>query len=108
MFNKDARWVVEANSFEYHTLWKNYHQSKVVSWEENLSGHGVTVGFLDNRPICICLRTAKIDNKDVIFIDATSVVVDWNMINEYINKSFPSSRTIDANNFHQMITEKIK
>lgn len=108
LFNKDARWVVEANSFEYHTLWKTYLWSKTVSWEENPSGYGVTVGFLDNRPVCIFLRTAKIDNKDVIFIDATSVVVDWNMINEYINKRFPSARTIDANNFHQIITEKIK
>jgi hypothetical protein len=103
--------VVEANSFEYSCLWEKYNTE---GWDENYSGRGITVGYLDENPIFIGLRKAKIRGADILFVDATSRVVDWEIIRAWLEHNLPTDclkengclKYTDANNFHNALPRK--
>lgn len=83
--------VVEATRYEKHSLWKEYAFSKKVTWEAGLGGPMVTIGKVDGRPVVITLMVDVIDGHRVLFVDATSQVVDWTMIDEWLLQNMPSS-----------------
>lgn len=107
----DCVCAVEANRFEYMCLWEKYTKDGYI-WKENLSGRGVTVGFLDTQPVHISLNTAIVNGNKILFYTATSVVVDWHMIRAWLEKYMPdtarwndgSLRETDANNFHEAVS----
>jgi hypothetical protein len=97
-----TEYVVEANGFEYHSLWKEFN--KEYGWEENLRGHGVHVGDLAGKPVYISLRWAVVNEINMLFWYATSMVVDYGMIKEWFaNNCDPMSgdrhARCDAMNF---------
>jgi hypothetical protein len=87
---KDVVYVIEATSFEYHTLWINYHyrpqpgSNFIKDWEQINPGYLVNIGELDNRPICVNVSFAKLNGKKVIFYDAVSQVVDHVIVDKWI------------------------
>lgn len=83
--------VVEATSYEKHVLWDKLHNGKGYTWEQSLSGPIVTIGYLDKRPVCISLFVHKINDRRILFIDATSGVVDWTMIDKWLEKNLPKT-----------------
>lgn len=94
--------VVEANSFEHLSLWQKFKEK--VTWKENNSGLLFTLGKIENRPICICLNHAIINDKIVLFFEATSQLVDYIMIDEFFKTKCPHlKRYWDAQNFHNAI-----
>lgn len=102
-FVTDIFAVVEANSFERHTLWQRHaHQ---YSWEDNLSGIGYVIGTLDDRPIMLSLLTSTLGGKKILWIEPTSQVVDWKMIDEWRRFHLPKLRKWDAGNFHNVIRD---
>lgn len=84
---------VEANNFEYHALWGKYSTESECewptkyTWESNPSGMGAEVGKIDNRSVFLSLRTANVNGKKILFYEATSVLVDWDMIEKWLNKN---------------------
>jgi len=99
----DAEFLVEANSFEVMQLWKDYNDK--VEWYERYGGggFGVTVGNLDNRPVCISIQVESINGHKVLFWCATSQVVDYKMI-EALWDVYPNMwASEDANNFHNIV-----
>lgn len=72
------------------------------AWEEKSSGFNETIGFLDERPICISLHIKKIKGTKILFWHATSQLVDYAMISEWLKLNTPDNRT-DALNWHNVL-----
>ena len=106
--------VVEATSYEQLCLWKEDHDR--VKWELNPSGLMEIVGHLDDMPVCLSLTTATVDGHKLLFIDATSQVVDNRMIDKWLLETVPPSamnerdgryvNKVDAMNFHNVFRRK--
>lgn len=67
------------------------------------------VGKLNDRPVVISLNSAMIDGQKILFIDATSELVDWGIVEAWLEKNLPSSardgyriNRTDALNFHNV------
>ncbi|MBW3243299.1 hypothetical protein KUV57_11385 [Epibacterium sp. DP7N7-1] len=82
--------VVEANSFETMCLWER-HTMHGRAWEEVSTGYGATVAVLHDRPVALSLRIAIVEGQKVLFIDATSELVDWKLIDAWLEKNLPAS-----------------
>lgn len=112
-FIADVIGAVEATSFERHSLWQEY-TSTGTKWKDSGHGIGTVVGLIDDRPIFIALNTAVIDNDKVLFYEATSQLVDWVMIEEWLQKNLPDTarkkdgrvRKTDAQNFYNIFSLK--
>ncbi|MNR71784.1 hypothetical protein D3C71_24620 [compost metagenome] len=103
-----AVFVVEANSFERHALWKEHHAK--VKWEEVLSGYMATIGKLADMPVCITVNVAYLDGQLVLFYEPCSQVVDHRMVDAWLEKHVPRKwdkgtrrAKTDANNFHMCL-----
>lgn len=83
--------AVEANSFERLSLWEDYHDRRRVSWQQDAAGLLETIGFLDDRPICLSLVTAVVDGRKILFYDATSQVVDHVAIDRWLAEVLPDT-----------------
>lgn len=99
--------VVEATNFEYSKLWEAWEEKD--DWKSISGGYGVTIGRIDSRPVFISLRTAIIHGHKVLFIDPTSEVVDWKLIETWLLVNLPESamegkrvNTTDATNFRNI------
>lgn len=114
-----CEFLIEATRTEEHFLWKECVQEfKWCSDKQWEQGHGnvVRVGEIGDRPVNLTLTWNKIKGIPVCFYDCCSQVVDWKMIEEWLDKNFTRKyngrRAIcDAMNFsHCMnyIDEKIK
>lgn len=107
---------VECTPYEQLSLWKHWSNDKAespfssrVEWEEVLSGWLPTVGKLADRPVCISVNWAFIEHQPVLFWHATSIVVDYDMIDNWLKTYMPQvyvdqrQFTTDAQNFHIVI-----
>lgn len=104
--------VVEANSFETLCLWEDYHEQRKVSWEQRLDGLGETVGHLGSMPVHLSLCINTVDGHKLLFIDATSQVVDHRLIEKWLAETLPKSamrdsvpvrvNKVNAMNFHNV------
>ena len=94
---KTTKLIVEANSYERMTLWEGWVNK--AEWQQHLQGRLVTVGTYRNRPVCVSLVWATIQGKVVCFLEATSELVDWKMIDVWLKQEFPGVRKVDAMNF---------
>lgn len=107
---KDVYGIVEATSFEALTLWQYYHQEKGYSWIQNNSGWLECIGKLADREVWISPLAHIVNSKKILFVEATSSVVDWDMIEDYLKEHVPSAirengflRKENAINFHNLI-----
>ena len=104
--------AVEATREEYHSLYSRYTKEYGKSWESNSSGLFETVGYLDDRPVCISLRTAVVEGHKILFVEATSQVVDHVLIDEWLRLNIPSRdnseypNKVDVTNFHNIFPRK--
>mgnify|MGYP000878653599 FL=1 len=94
---KETKLIVEANSYERMTLWERWIDK--TEWQQHLQGRLVTVGTYHRRAVCVSLVWATIRGKAVLFLEATSELVDWKMIDAWLKKEFPDVRKVDAMNF---------
>jgi hypothetical protein len=84
--------AVEANSYEKLMLWDaNTRLTPPRIWKENNSGLLEVVGRLADMPVCIGLWTAEIDGHKILFYDATSQVVDYRMIDNWLETNLPKT-----------------
>jgi hypothetical protein len=84
--------VVDANSYESLCLWRENQELAIpLSWVQNNSGLMETVGHIDGRPVCLSLLTTRVGSRKLLFIEATSQIVDNRMIDEWLLKNLPKS-----------------
>lgn len=108
---KRTQFFVEATNHEYHSLWEKHHDEH--NWDSDGEGCMVLCGEVkingQRLPVYVDLRFAQIDGIYVCFYYGCSRVVDWDMIEKFINR-YPckydggTRRAVcDANNFHQFL-----
>ncbi len=98
--------LVEATDFERATLWDNAEGS--VTWDQLAYGWIGTIGTLDEYPVVVSFIWAKIDGRLVVFWQPTSRVVDYVMIEKWLNENCKTPKwdngqrpgKCDAANFH--------
>jgi hypothetical protein len=101
---------VEANSFEMDLLKPHYERLgwKFI-WEDVNRGVGYGIGQVDNIPVFINLRWARIDGVLVCFYTSESTIVDWRMVENWIDTNAPryasgSRLKVDAQNFFNCLS----
>jgi hypothetical protein len=99
---------VEANSFERMSLYGD-HDKAGDSWKDNTSGLGITLGMVAKMPVCISLNSAVVNDHKIIFYSATSIMVDWRMVTDWLKTYMPETafkderlNKVDAMNFHNV------
>lgn len=103
-----TKFLVEADSFSRHCLWQEWHER--VQWIDQ-NGILQTVANVEiihgdkikESPICISLLWGLIDGHLVCFWHATSITVDYQIIEDWIKKHFNPELTTDAENFHSLV-----
>jgi hypothetical protein len=109
--------VVDANSYESMCLYMENDREQKRPWKQNSSGLLETVGIVDGRPVCLSLLTNEVDGHKLLFIEATSQIVDWKMIEEWLQRSMPVTcfdgndprrrlNRTNAMNFHNVLPRK--
>lgn len=108
VFLKDVIGVVEATSYETSCLWKEYHQGRKKTWVQGLGGYLPTIGLLGDRPVVLSLLVNTVDGHPILFMEATSQVVDHQMIEDWLKRHLPATalkddgkyvNKVDSNNF---------
>lgn len=107
---KDVHGIVEANSFETLKLWQDWHKEKGYSWVQNNSGWLELVGELAGKQVWISPLAHIVNGRKILFVEATSAVVDWGMIEDYLKENVPSAikeggylNKQNAGNFHCLV-----
>lgn len=111
--------VVEANSYETMCLWKEYAEELKKPWKQRCDGLGEIVGKLADMPVFLSLLTAEIEGHKILFIDATSQVIDHRLIDQWLANTLPTSafrggdprngvNKTDAMNFSNVFPRKAK
>jgi len=108
--------VVEATRYEQHCLWReNTRLTQPMPWKSNTHGLMETVGYVNKMPVCISLFTAEISNYKILFLEATSQVVDYRMIDAWLKATMPATalrkdgcvNRTDAMNFYNIFPVRV-
>lgn len=96
-FLKGVVGVVKATHTERHLLWEKYHYNdKLFTWVSGGGGPAPIIGYVNDMPVCVTLLVDVIEGHPILFIDATSQVVDWRMVDEFLKKHLPQSAFKDS------------
>lgn len=98
-----TKWLVEATDFEQLTLWCKWsagNKATNLIWEQDCRGRIETIGKLNKKPVAVCIFWYRIEGVAVGFYEATSVVVDHDMVRNWLEKTYPKAQFTNASNFH--------
>lgn len=113
---KDLFALVEANDNERTLLWRMHaHDARrsscglgdyiQVAWKQDLKGLIIHVGTFADMPVSLSLSFAELNGKLVAFWDATSAVVNHDMIQEWFADNIASAvEKTDANSFDIVVS----
>ena len=109
---KDVTAIVEVTSYETSCLWEKWHQQKGYTWVQDMSGPLITVGWIQDRPVYIAPLVHIVNGRHIMFVETTSSLVDWDMIEYWLKENVPCARTRHegkylnketAQNFHNLV-----
>ena len=107
--------VCQATHAERHFVWNSYHYDRgLVSWVSGGGGPGVKVGEIAGEQVWISLLVDVIEGQKILWVDATSQVVDHRMIEDWLKKHLPQSafndrgyiNSTDATNFWNVLPKR--
>lgn len=109
-----TEYVVKATHCEHFLLWEKH--SGEVAWEQHTFGYLKEIGICAGRPVVVECEWATINGHLIMFYDATSQVVDREMIDQWLKDNCnPQHRGrrahCDANNFDfvlNMVQQKVQ
>ena len=88
----------------YDEWWKNYAAGRmgrtVVVWEQDSHGFYRTVGEFGGEPVVVSVFWGILEGHYVAFVEATSTVVHWGMVDAWVKETFPALVASNSNNFH--------
>jgi hypothetical protein len=97
---KQTEFVVEADGFASLELWAKYsaeakQHSKIgewvcynnVKWEQLNPGCVKTVGYYHKQPVNICLTWQRLNGHLIVFWEAISRIVDYELIDKWFEKN---------------------
>ncbi len=113
--------LVQASDQEYMSFWCDFahestermHKHVSIHWKQESLGVSRVIGELDGRPITVGGRYARLDGQRVLFYDGISQLVDWKMIDAWIEyyaekcmdwkRTGATWRHCNAENFHNCL-----
>lgn len=102
--HQDVVYMVEATSYETLSLWQKHHEE--LNWRDVTRGGPMfQLGQLDGRPVVLSVNIFEILGRKVMSYEPTSQVVDWVMVEEFLEKSWPHVKKTDAMNFFTAVHE---
>lgn len=100
--HKDVVYLVEATSYETLALWQRYHEE--TQWKSvTYGGPMFHIGALADRPVVLSVNICEILGRKVMFYNPTSQVVDWVMVEEFLETHWPTVKRTEAMNFHAAV-----
>ena len=81
--------MVEANNFETMCIWRDCNESKRTWEQQHGGGYGMIIGTFHKRLIFISLSINIVDGYKILFWEATSLLVDYKMIEEWFKIALP-------------------
>lgn len=127
---QNTAYVVSATSFEEHCLWRDFsheawnaenrrsgegrrilakpgfHCKDRVDWEQVNPGWLETVGTVGDSPVAVSIGFSYLDGHLILFWEATSQVVDYRMIEAWLEANVPAyakGKRTNAMNFHNCL-----
>ena len=102
--HQDVAYMVEATSYETLSLWQKHHEE--LNWQGVTRGGPMfQLGQLDGRPVVLSVDIFEILGRKVMSYQPTSQVVDWVMVEEFLEKNWPHAKTTGAINFSNAVHE---
>ncbi len=81
-----------------------------VNWQQIMAGFNLTIGHIEEYPVCVSFSFALINGKKVCFYHSTSRMVDHEMIEDWLMGRFQLTHDkytrrnhVDATNFHNCV-----
>lgn len=74
-----------SSSLETLALYQDFKERK-WSYEQDRSGPLLTIGNFGGRPICIAPLIHRIGGLNVMYVEATSPLIDWDFIDNWIRE----------------------
>lgn len=96
---RDVAYLVEANSYEALALWREFHEHLGVPWVEEARGFWMEIGRFWRHPVVVSLHFGTVAGVRIAFYEATSRVVDHEMVEKWLAKLLPGVPRTDAMNF---------
>jgi phage-related protein len=100
----DVVYFVEATSLEQCFLWEENERRGLVEWDsKTIAGFFVQVGKLNFKkskaPVVIQFTFVKLNGLLVAFYEATSMIVDHDMVRAWFKNRYPYMNHTDSTNF---------
>lgn len=76
--------VVEADSFSVHQLWKENHESH--DWRQDCSGLWLAIGRYHGTPLYASFQWATIDGQLVLFYEPTSALQHYWILDRWLER----------------------
>ena len=107
----ETEYIVEATSYESLMLWQEYSLEgairgrrpanfELLDWKQEGMGWGICIGHLEKRPVYVSVLWNIINGHRVLFVEMTSQVADYVMMEDWLEKVCPNSISkTDAMNF---------
>lgn len=77
-----------SSSLESLDLYRMFKEQK-LEYIQDMGGYLHTIGHINDRPICISPMIHKIGGVNVMYVEASSGLVDWEMIEEWVKDRVP-------------------
>lgn len=83
--------------------------TKGYTYKQDLSGYLKTLGYVSGRPVCVAPLIHEIGGVNVLHVEATSQLVDWKMIYDWVKSVVPKDIDVFDNptnmivNFHHYV-----
>lgn len=89
-----------------HDIWAKYADQWGLDWREESMGMGpITIGHVADRPICVTVWWAHIGTKRVAFVEGTSQLVDYEMLEDWSREVFPNAKAwSNKTNFGNLVS----
>ena len=78
-----------SSGFETMNLYTEFKEHK-MSYKQDMGGYMHTIGHINDRAICVSPMIHVIDGVNVMYVEATSGLVDWEMIEEWVKDRVPA------------------
>jgi hypothetical protein len=98
---ENVEYLIEADDFAQEQLYIKYNEK--YNWIWDRSGLIYIIGSINNCNIGISCNFAKLNGYRVCFYYSDGVIVDWNMINDWLNTNVKCKNKTDAMNFSQLL-----
>ena len=106
--------VIDATRCEQSYIYEHATRHGAV-WKSDNVGRGVPVGFVGDDPVYVSLSTATVNGGKVLFYEATSKVVDHDLVRAWLEKHLPATARVDgqlnhsdATNWHNVLPRAVQ